>query len=82
MKFALYVFSLLVSGSFAFVPMSKTGFSTKPHLTANPSIRPSQHSLLARRPLLSEDDLATPPNPKVIEVVEKMGGTNVIASGK
>lgn len=34
----------------------------------------------ARRPLLSEDDLATPPNAKVVEALEKMGSKNVLAS--
>lgn len=35
----------------------------------------------ARRPLLSEDDLATPPDPKVIEAVETLNSNNVLASG-
>lgn len=39
-------------------------------------------SLYARRPLLSEDDLATPPDPKVIEAVESLKSNNVLASGK
>lgn len=34
----------------------------------------------ARRPLLSEDDLATPPDPKVIEAVETLNSNNVLAS--
>mmetsp|Transcript_6973 Transcript_6973/g.13159 ORF Transcript_6973/g.13159 Transcript_6973/m.13159 type:complete len:587 (+) Transcript_6973:35-1795(+) len=37
-------------------------------------------SLDARRPLLSEDDLATPPDPKVIEAVESLNSNNVLAS--
>lgn len=39
-----------------------------------------KYSLLARRPLLSEDDLATPPDPKVIEAVESLNSKNVVAS--
>ncbi len=36
--------------------------------------------LAARRQLLSEDDLAAPPNQKVIEAVEQLGGNDVVAS--
>lgn len=36
--------------------------------------------LFARRPLLSEDDLAAPPNTAVIKAVEKLGGNDVLAS--
>ena len=39
-------------------------------------------ALFARRPLLSEDDLAAPPNTAVIKAVEKLGGNDVLASGK
>lgn len=38
----------------------------------------SLHAL--RRPLLSEDDLAAPPDQKVIEAVEQLGGNDVLAS--
>lgn len=34
----------------------------------------------ARRPLLSEDDLAAPPSEKVIEAVNRLGGNDVLAS--
>ena len=39
-------------------------------------------ALAARRPLLSEDDLAAPPDPKVIDAVESLGGYDVLASGE
>lgn len=37
-------------------------------------------SLAARRPILSEDDLAVPPNKKVLDVVEKMDNDRILAS--
>ena len=39
-------------------------------------------SLAARRPILSEDDLAVPPNKKVLDVVEKMDNDRILASGR
>ena len=36
--------------------------------------------LFARRKLLSEDNLAAPPDPKVIEAVQSLGGNDVLAS--
>jgi hypothetical protein len=39
-------------------------------------------SLFARRKLLSEDNLAAPPDPKVIEAVQSLGGNDVLASGE
>ena len=39
-------------------------------------------TLFARRQILSEDDLAAPPDQKIIEAVEKLGGNDVLASGK
>lgn len=82
MKHIVYLFPFILSGSLAFVPSIRTRLCLNPHSVSSSSFTSSQNSLLARRPLLSEDDLATPPNPKVIEIVEKMGGKNVIASGK
>mmetsp|Transcript_6778 Transcript_6778/g.9765 ORF Transcript_6778/g.9765 Transcript_6778/m.9765 type:complete len:598 (+) Transcript_6778:54-1847(+) len=37
-------------------------------------------STVFRRPILSEDDLAQPPDSRVIQAVEKLGGSSVIAS--
>jgi hypothetical protein len=42
----------------------------------------ARQTLLARRPILSEDDLAAPPDKKIIEAVEKIGRNDVLASGK
>ena len=63
-------------------PVSTRGaISTKyPSRNRNNNITPS--TLSARRPLLSEDDLAAPPDQKVIEAVESLGGNDVLASGE
>jgi hypothetical protein len=38
-------------------------------------------SLFLARPILSENDLATPPDRRVIQAVEDLQGTQIIASG-
>ena len=38
--------------------------------------------LRLRRPLLSEDDMAQPPDNRVIKAVEDIGGNDILASGK
>ena len=50
--------------------------------TKYPSRNIIPSTLSARRPLLSEDDLAAPPDQKVIEAVESLGGNDVLASGE
>jgi len=48
--------------------------------TKYPSRNIIPSTLSARRPLLSEDDLAAPPDQKVIEAVKSLGGNDVLAS--
>lgn len=76
MKTSTFILFSCLRGSVSFAP------STLPSLVPirTASLGSRTYDLQARRPLLSEDDLATPPNPKVIEAVEKMGGNNVLAS--
>lgn len=56
--------------------------SNRAHIFNVPTFTSSKSALnAARRPLLSEDDLAAPPSEKVIEAVQRLGGNDVLASG-
>jgi len=68
--------------AFTLPTIAKSGGATSylsTRSTSN-SVKIISSALAARRPLLSEDDLAAPPDQKVIEAVESLGGNDVLAS--
>jgi len=70
--------------AFTLPTIAKSGGATSylsTRSTSN-SVKIISSALAARRPLLSEDDLAAPPDQKVIEAVESLGGNDVLASGE
>ena len=64
------------------VQVSKSYLSTRTLTSSIDSVKIISSALAARRPLLSEDDLAAPPDQKVIDAVESLGGYDVLASGE
>jgi hypothetical protein len=90
--FAIIVFAALFPGNNAFAPSRCTNLiqlpapkvssvSFRTPTTTHTSNTASPATLFARRRILSEDDLASPPDQKIIETVESLGRNDVLASG-